>query len=343
MSAPSFCPTTQQKEIAAHSGSAFVTACPGAGKTSVLAERARRVFATVPPGRGVAFLSFTRAAVGELSSRLRCDAILPSPVFPSFVGTSDGFVWQFLIAPFGLAGTTARPRQIVEAGKLLVRPFASARPLPLSCFDPTTRKILPKLAKGLGFDVLSQTRARVQAYETAAERMLSTLRKRGYISYDQGRREALERIAHPTLSARIGAALSARFQEATVDEAQDCNPEDLEVVGWLRNAGIAVTLVCDPQQSIYGFRGGVTDQLVSFAEHFECHERKTLSGNFRSTPSICNAISQLRPPCDRLRSDEPLGVLSRDFTPIYVLSYTGQGVSPGIGKGFHAITTHAEA
>src|SRR5690606_19544795 len=64
-------------------------------------------------------------------------------------------------------------------------------------------------------------------------------------------------------------SLSGRFREIVVDEAQDCNPADLDVIEWLRASGVTVKVVCDPNQAIYSFRGGLTDQLLKFAESFD--------------------------------------------------------------------------
>ncbi|MFQ6756909.1 UvrD-helicase domain-containing protein, partial [Cereibacter sphaeroides] len=61
-------PTLEQEAVVLHDGCAFVTACPGAGKTRTLVERARRLLAD---RRGVAVLSFTNAAVDVLEARLR--------------------------------------------------------------------------------------------------------------------------------------------------------------------------------------------------------------------------------------------------------------------------------
>ena len=138
MSQKPFQPTPEQRDIVCHDSSTFVVACPGAGKTRVLTERARRLFRNMPEGRGVAFLSFTQAAVFELETRLRQEGILPSPTFPSFIGTFDSFVWQFLVAPFGIKGSDARPRLIADIAELSVTPFGGAHPLPLSCFCPLT-------------------------------------------------------------------------------------------------------------------------------------------------------------------------------------------------------------
>ena len=52
-----FDPTDEQARIIAWNGSAFVAACPGAGKTRVLVERARRLLKSEISKQGIAFLS----------------------------------------------------------------------------------------------------------------------------------------------------------------------------------------------------------------------------------------------------------------------------------------------
>src|SRR5580704_12057744 len=105
MSANPFTPTDEQARVIAHPGSAFVSACPGAGKTRVLVERARVLLNDRTASKGIAFLSFTNAAVSEFEQRLRDEGLLRSPPFPHFIGTFDSFVWQFLFVPFGVPGS----------------------------------------------------------------------------------------------------------------------------------------------------------------------------------------------------------------------------------------------
>ena len=324
--------TPQQEVVVCHDSSAFIRACPGAGKTRVLAERAHRLLSTMPPGHGVAFLSFTQAAIFELDVRLREMGIVRTPVFPNFVGTFDSFVWNFLIAPFGVKGSDARPRLVADINEFDVRPYKDAQALPLSCFQSLTGEILPDAAKQRGFDVSQKPLHHVRAYETAAKTIRSGLRENGYLGFEQARLEALGRLNDAWLSPRIAGALSGRFNEVVVDEAQDCNPDDLEIISWLRSTGIAVKVVCDPDQAIYGFRGGIADHLAAFAETFSSHERLKLSGNFRSSPNICKAIAQLRPLDARGRHDRPLGPLAEDVTPIHVLAYRGTSVPGSIGE-----------
>ncbi len=336
-----FKPTDQQRVVIGHDGSAFVAACPGAGKTRVMTERARRLFQGIPAGRGVAFLSFTQAAVFELDTRLRQEGLLSTPVFPYFIGTFDSFVWQFLIAPFGVKDCEARPRLIADTAHLLVEPFDGAHALPLSCFCPQTGAIFERAAKRKRFDVSQKTEAQIQRYVTAANRLRAGLRQRGHLGFDEARAVALERLNDKALADRIVAALAGRFREVIVDEAQDCNPDDLTIISWLRNFGLPVKVVCDPHQSIYEFRGGVTDHLIEFAETFPSDQRKDLTGNFRSTPNVCKALAQLRPPTARGAPDDALGPLKDETAPVQILSYAGNGVPASIGTTFCALLQEA--
>lgn len=326
-------PTTEQEAIIAHDGHAFVRACPGAGKTRTMVERARHLLSKSTDRRGVAFLSFTNAAVEELEARLRSFGILPSPLFPSFIGTFDRFLWLFLIAPFGVDGCSQPPRLVPDKSDWEVKPFDKAQPLKLKHFDRTTGVFLPDKAYDTGFAPKNGP----GAWETTARAMIARARADGHLDFDDVRDCVATRLADATFSARLGAALSGRFREVVVDEAQDCNPADLKVIEWLRASGIKVKVVCDPNQAIYAFRGGLTDELLIFAGSFKDKDQLPMSGNFRSSPAICAAISQLRPPASRGTVDEPVGRYKDDATPVYILSYGGTGVPAAIGARFQAM------
>ena len=206
-----FNPTKEQRAVILHDGSAFVTACPGAGKTRLLTERARLLFQGLPQGRGLAFLSFTQAAVSEIEERLSIEELLPTPVFPSFVGTFDSFVWQFLIAPFGIKGSADRPSLIPDIADTPVEPFTGAHRLPLSCFSPDTGEIYQHAAKSQGFDISKKPDHQIRAYVTAASRIRNGFCERGQLDFDAARRVALDRIEDHAFSELLGAALRSRF------------------------------------------------------------------------------------------------------------------------------------
>jgi superfamily I DNA/RNA helicase len=120
-----------------------------------------------------------------------------------------------------------------------------------------------------------------------------------------------------------------------VDEAQDCNPADIEIIKWLRDCGIVTKIVCDPNQSIYEFRGGVTDELFALRATFAPQNQLLMSGNFRSNPNICQAIAAFRSPAEQQSRDQSLGPLSGDVTKIHVLHFSGVSIPSSIGQKFN--------
>lgn len=323
-----FKPTEEQARVIAFDGSAFVTACPGAGKTRVLIERARHLLAGTSTTRGIAFLSFTEVAVSELAVRLHREGLMPSPAMPHFIGTFDSFLWRVLVAPFGIPGSQVRPRLIPDLELREVWPFPKARAIPLKCFDRVTGEGIPNALAELKIEAASQ------AHVTAAKTMRARFKARGELDHEDARLIALGRLNLLNKDSPLTRALVARFGEIIVDEAQDCNPDDLRIIQWFRDAGIPVKVICDPHQSIYGFRGGVSTELTAFAETFEKDHRLHLTGNFRSSRNIVSAVSRLKRPEAGRPYDEALGENQAEPSPVYLLAYKGLSVPSTIGEYF---------
>jgi hypothetical protein len=298
-----------------------------------MVERARRLMTDNQDRRGVAFLSFTNAAVAELELRLRSFGILPTPLFPSFIGTFDRFLWQFFIVPFGVEGCRSAPRLIPDKSDWEVKPFEGAHALKLKHFDRLTGMLISEKAAEVGFN----PKFGPKAWETMAHKLISQALADGRLDFEDVRECVRDRLTQKLFADRLGAALAGRFREMVVDEAQDCNPSDLAIVEWLRSSGINIKLVCDPNQAIYAFRGGQTDELMKFGATFDADAHLPMSGNFRSSPAICAAISQLRPPGARGVPDVPLGRYKAEATPVYILSYGGTSVPATIGARFQAL------
>lgn len=204
----------------------------------------------------------------------------------------------------------------------------------LDLFDPRTHVIDP--------DQVSHPALRTHVvhhkadYERNARLRRVGLNRAGYFSTQDVRAVVAERIRNVEWGPALGRALSARFQEIIVDEAQDCNPSDLEVLTWLRSNGIPVTLVCDMDQSIYAFRYGERVHLERFAETYRAEDRLSLTGNFRSTPAICALAASFR---SRSAPDVALGTNASLTHPILVYSYAGRTVPATIGEWFASIAT----
>lgn len=330
MNASAFDPTPEQQTIIEHEGSAFIEACPGAGKTRVMVERARRAVSQLreTPGRGLAFLSFTEAAVSELEARLYREGVVQKPAFPHFIGTFDSFLWKFLIAPFG-AQCERRPARLIPDKKYLeIAPPNVARTLSLECFDRITGKVIEEELKERGFD------RSAKSYETIAKNLRASLLEQGQLDFEDARELALTRLKDPSRSRVLVTAFAARFTEIIVDEAQDCNALDIQIIGLMRESGITVKVICDPNQAIYGFRGGVGAELARFGSSFPSGERLPMTNNFRSGKNIAKSLFALRAPSMRGSEDEALGEFRNEPSPVHVLAYGGNGVPRKVGVAF---------
>lgn len=330
-----------QRRIVQSPNAVYVAACPGAGKTRVLVERAQRILSDLSSRRGVAILTFSNAAVDEIEKRFGHDY----PPFPSFLGTFDSFLWRFLIAPFGTDQGVAA-RLVPDLGDQLISPTMGRRggkpmrAFPLRLFDRHTGRLRTDL---LGDDRLLVAQVQNAAqYEGFASAVWRNRKQAGYLDYEDARSLAQARIEadafRPILS-----ALVARFAELIVDEAQDCNPSDLRVIQSLRERGLPVSVIGDSDQAIYGFRHGSAPELRRFAERFGEGDRHRRTGNFRSVSGVSGLASLFREPTP----NDEIGALCAKEAEVdggYVLSYRPyrNTVPASVGQKFIEILEAAD-
>lgn len=325
-------PTDEQRAVINSPSAVFVNACPGAGKTQTIIGRISELISSIAPRRGLAVLSFTNAALEEFTRRCADVSLERVLRHPHYVGTFDAFVRHFVVLPGGIPGCDVRPN-IVDSWRTLGvdvrlqgrRAFAGAG-VSLDLFDPETGRVD---ANRIGVQALRNHVSQNQRmYEQAARTTRARLRRHGALSAADARVEACKKIRDAAWRGALGAALHARFLEVLVDEGQDCNPQDIEILAWLRSLGIPVTVVADPDQSIYEFRRSVPAELNSFRDSYAAESRLRLTGNFRSSPPICGLAATLR--SDRV-PDRSVGDTAQFAQPVVVCSYDGD-VSPHIGE-----------
>lgn len=327
--------TEEQEAFAAHVGGAFVHACPGAGKTRTIIARLARIAATLPPRRGVAVLSFTNTAVDEFRERCQAAGLDPLLKHPSFMGTLGAFVRRFVVLPSCTATCTTRPIIIDSWDTLGIEIRLSGQfafrgdPVSLDLFDPETNVIDPAKIGHVGLQ--NHVRQHQARYQQAAALRRRGLLQAGYLSAGDARVQTLRLIRDPVHGGALVRALAARFHEVMVDEGQDCNPLDLQILSWLREHGVHVTFVCDPDQAIYEFRNGNPAGIQGFKETFPVDSHRRLTGNFRSSPAVCQLAATLR---NAGQVDQALGETANIEHPILLLTYGGRGPTATIGQAF---------
>lgn len=292
-------PLTDDQKVAATASEdrVFIEAAPGSGKTTVATERyGVSRFGRFTNGKGVLALSFARAARGELDDRVRRRWGTNALRWPHKVWTLDhlhGAIVQHLLAsghlkwPAGYthlevldswrghggyrwcpAGTWRRAGVRVIQEEVLVGPsFQGDGEYAFS----TLAQYRGHLEKGLC------THDEIRAVVTAA------------IANDSPVRNAIREFLVGTVSSLI------------VDEVFDGNELDLRLVALAANTGVPTTLIGDPWQALYGFRGAAPELVPELVAglHFVAYP---------ITESFRFETDEMRELADALRAGEQASV-----------------------------------
>ena len=268
----------EQRAAATAGGPLMIIAGPGTGKTRTLTHRIAAAVAQrgVTPESCLA-ITFTRRAAEEMRQRLA--ALIPRQAPRLTVTTFHGLGLMILreqhgraglSADFGVADEKARQAVAVElagsprSGRALLRDAAS---------DPARRDLFRK----------ALTARDLVDFDGLVELPVALLR------------------AEPS----IALALRRRWPNISVDEYQDIDAMQYALLrllsagsggngapgegAGLEDAGLedaGLTVIGDPDQAIYGFRGADVGFFLRFAEDFPEAQSLQLTRNYRSSPAI---------------------------------------------------------
>jgi DNA helicase II / ATP-dependent DNA helicase PcrA len=91
----------------------------------------------------------------------------------------------------------------------------------------------------------------------------------------------------------VAAGYRARWTDVFVDEYQDVDEQQYRLLRLLTSAESRVCAIGDPDQAIYGFRGGDVGYFLQFQTDFGSAATAQLSRSYRSAPTIVRAAMQL--------------------------------------------------
>ncbi|APU15186.1 MULTISPECIES: UvrD-helicase domain-containing protein [Actinoalloteichus] len=323
--------TDEQRDAVTAPAPFTLYACPGAGKTHVIQAR----HLADPPALlrgGRALLSFTQVASEEIRSRC-VTAGRPDMVnHPHFVGTLDGFLWQFLVRPYLPSGTEWRRLDSwarLPAAKTSIRigsDVIDLNEVPFTLdhhgretirFDIAATSVIQKI--GDDADVRRE-------WQRRALRVRNGLRGQGYLTGHDVRQ--LARRYLQTRPDDVLPPVRSRFREVVVDEAQDCSRTDLFLLDALHGAGVPLILVADPDQAIYAWRDADPTSLQQLSAKLGPPMR--LTRNHRSSPVICSLAATLR--SGGRPADTAAGPHAAEGTPVVILPTTFSTSRRGLGQ-----------
>ncbi len=263
-------------------GPLIVMAGPGTGKTLTLSRRAAHLIARhgVPPER-IAAVTFTRQAAGELEQRINASLAQegrPGRVTASTFHALGAEILHMSGREFAVMDEDERHQRLKEA----------ARRVKLGPRDLGDR-----------ISDLKQNLCRPADVDPAAEPELA----RGYELY-QGRleREAVldfddllgEPIRALESSTELLALARARWRHLLVDEFQDLCAAQWRLTRLLASGDCpSLTVIGDPRQAIYGFRGASPRFFDVFREEIPSVREIHLDTSYRCPPVVLSASRQV--------------------------------------------------
>jgi DNA helicase-2/ATP-dependent DNA helicase PcrA len=283
----------QRAAAAAAPGPLLIVAGPGTGKTRTLTHRLAHLVGEhgVAPEHCLA-ITFTRRACAELQERLA--ALVPDQAPRMLVTTFHGLGLRILKEQHEAVGLGPGFRVADEAERLEVLREQ------LGCGEREARRLLPEL--------VARKRARAARWpdldsepsEVAAPlaRYEAALRKLDLVDLD-------DLLALPVMLLAADAGLAARYRDryrlVVVDEYQDVDELQYRLLRLLTTPDGNVCVIGDPDQAIYGFRGGDVGFFLRFGADFPTATTVRLTRNYRSSPAIVAGALQAIAPATLVR------------------------------------------
>lgn len=282
--------TAQQRAVVdAEEDGILVRACPGAGKTLTSAHRVAALCRSTGPGCQVVGLSFTNAGATELATAVSRNHASLLGSGRLLVATIDAFFDRFIVRPFAhQAFGLHAPLQVVSEPSVVHRARRAFKA------GPTNSPVWAwdiEASYDRGGNVALAHRGRPVTDRTVKMALVKWFQAGFYSHRHRAFLAAVCLHKFPLL----GNALASRLSHILVDEFQDTSSTQQFVLNRLHcEFGVPVTLVGDPNQSIYGFRGACPDGFDNPRLDWGCTEYR-LGQSFRCSDPIANLLTGLAP------------------------------------------------
>ena len=281
--------TEQQRTAIRTPGNALVVACPGSGKTRTIIAKLLGCLEDVRnTSRRVACITYTRAAVDEIESRIG-----------TFGGNDDEMYCEIsTIHSFCLTNVLRHFHWRISEYRngFFVLPPDSEEYQELVT-EVVKRHALGKRAREQ-FELLSRDSdgepiVRDPGTKEAVRDFWECLSARGAIDFGNIVYQSYRILKE---NPHIARGLACRYRWILVDEFQDTSELQVEILRLLASVGISnFFLVGDPHQSIFGFSGARPDLMEVFADEIGAEKNLPLLGNFRCSQGIVVSAEALLP------------------------------------------------
>lgn len=279
----------EQKEFLKSSGKVVLSACPGSGKTHVVAQMMiDKMKNWNNPHQGIAVLSFTNIASKEITEQTM--KLIPGGFeirYPHYVGTLDSFINNFIVLRFGYLLLSSMRRPTI----LMSEDLSKKRNWPQICHKQGCVNSFLDFRWGSDGNLYKRNKLVMCEYNKSQKKLPCFLLKRNLSKkglFFQGDVPALAYFLFNRYPHIID-VITKRFPIIILDEAQDTSKEQMAVLDSLSSGSMqSIYLVGDADQSIYEWRDATPECFIEKIKDPTWNDLY-LTENFRSSQLICNA------------------------------------------------------
>jgi DNA helicase II / ATP-dependent DNA helicase PcrA len=282
----------QRAAVTYGEGPLLILAGAGSGKTRVLTHRIAYLVATgAVQASEILAITFTNKAAAEMRNRAEL-----------LVGRSVRAMWVMTFHSACARMLRAHADKLGYTRQFTIYDTADSRRLIKRCMDENG--VDPKrFTPGAIHNQISDAKNRMRDAETYSQMVGSFFERTVadvYIAYERemNRMNAMDfddlllrAVNVLELFPEVRSAYQNSFRQILVDEYQDTNQVQYRWLQLLSGERRNLTVVGDPDQSIYGFRGADIHNILSFEEQFPDAKVVKLEQNYRSTQTILDAAN----------------------------------------------------
>jgi len=280
----------QQVAVNHMNGPLLVTSCPGSGKTTTLVERVIRLINKGVNPKNIICLTFTNKAAKEMKERICNSLDNNDPGF--FIGTFHALCATILRKVGKYVGYTSN-FNIMDSNDQIDLILQISRKMEMD----VKRGDAYLIAYWLNYyreqreDIeYVRDKLKIGSYFDIIEKYIEACENNNVIDFSGLIYKTIQLLDN---NDTIREKIQNNFQYILVDEAQDANQSQFYLVNLFGDKWKNIMLICDPDQSIYKWRGSRYQNIQDFLySHSNC-KTVVLAKNYRSTPEIVKVASTL--------------------------------------------------
>ena len=288
----------QLEAVTTTEGYIRIVAGAGTGKTKVLVERyVYLVKACGIDPNNILCVTFTNKAAGEMKTRIK--GLICDEYEPTLICTYHGFCAKiirenagklFLSKYFQIVDNDQQREILAEIYKkhdLIMDKANFGKMLATIAEYKATHDYVYKMSSTEKMQFLDHIS---DIYSIVTEEYLQQQKARDVLDFSDLLYFALYLLKK---HADVRETWQNRLQYILVDEFQDSSKTEMELIDILSSKYKNLTIVGDPDQCIYEWRGASVDLLVNFDQNHAPTTDVFLNRNYRSTPQILQCANSL--------------------------------------------------